>query len=80
MQQAKRQRDTVAAIEKMGGWVAYDWQIDANGWLLLPNDAKPPRPAWLRQFLGDDFFAPVSAVVIESPVTDAGLAQLKGLT
>ena len=31
LRQAMRQREAVAAIEKLGGMVFYDWQCDADG-------------------------------------------------
>ena len=46
----------------------------------LPN---PPRkiPSWLRNLLGDDFFAAIVRVSFDRvQVTDAGLEHVKGLT
>ena len=78
MQQAKRQREVVAAIEKLGGSVKYDWQVDANG-EYLPN-AQLPGPACLRPVLGEDFFCRVEFVCFDNTQdTDAGLENLKGL-
>jgi hypothetical protein len=75
MKQEKRQREAVAAIQKLGGHVEYDWQRDANG-NPLP-DPQPPGPAWLRRVLGDYFFTtPVRA----SLGTDVGLEHVEELT
>ena len=60
MQQAKRQKDAVAAIEQSGGWVEYDYQVDA-GWCFHP-ERQPPAPEWLREIVGDDFFCSVIVV------------------
>ena len=60
MQQAKRQREAVAVIEKLGGWVMYDYQVDELGRIMKNRGA--PRPAWLRNLLGDDFFGDVIGV------------------
>jgi hypothetical protein len=65
MQQVKRQREAVAAIEKLGGIVL--WSGDPSG------------PAWVRGLLGDDFYRSVLVVLARSDVTDAGLENLKGL-
>jgi Leucine-rich repeat (LRR) protein len=56
-QQVERQRAAVRAIEGMGGNVEYDWQDDAR--TAGKSNADPPGPAWLRVWLGDDFFADV---------------------
>ena len=40
---AHRQRDAVDAIRRLGGYAAYE----------------PAGPSWLRELLGDDFFAHV---------------------
>jgi hypothetical protein len=65
MQQVRRQREAVAAIEKLSGYV---------GW------SEPSGPAWLQSPLGDDFFRSVVRVVLAgTPVTDADLEYLKGM-
>ncbi len=58
---AKRQRAAVAAIEAGGGYVAYDYEYDGEGY--AKKGAKLPGPAWLRNRLGIDFFADVVAVM-----------------
>jgi Leucine-rich repeat (LRR) protein len=55
-----RQRAAVEAIRRVGGVAFYDWQFDAEGKML--RDPQPPGPAWLREFLGDDFLANVEVV------------------
>jgi hypothetical protein len=55
IQNARRQRETVEAIVKLGGQVTYDYQIDESG--KVDPDTEPPLPKWLRNLLGDDFWA-----------------------
>ena len=96
MQQAKKQREAVEAIERLLGSVWYDYQ---------DRDGELPGPTWLRDLLGDDFFARVVGVNLGSaqvtdtdlkhiitlsqlrrldlgskPITDAGLEHLRGLS
>ncbi len=77
-QEARRQREAIAAIKKLGGDVFYDWQHDAKG---LPV-TQPPGPAGLRNLLGFDFFDSVYEVVWRSNgrnrVTDNELELLTG--
>ena len=93
MQQVKKERAAVAAIEGLGGWVT-----DVT--YRYHPDGQRGR-AWLRKWLGDDFFARPYEVRIPNDaameyltgvrqlrelnlegiqVTDAGLKNLKGLT
>ncbi|MGA2031281.1 MAG: hypothetical protein ABSG68_03405 [Thermoguttaceae bacterium] len=65
LQQAKRQREAAAAVEKLGGQV--EW-------------SEPSGPLWLRRLLGDDLFRSVVDVGLGgTEVTDAELEHLKGL-
>ena len=74
MQKARKQRDTVVAIEKSGGWVRYDCDYDGAGQLI--QNAAPPYPAWVCKYLGEDFVA----TVIEAAVTnDEGLKCVEDL-
>ena len=76
MKAAKGQKAVVEEIERLGGWVCYDYQRD-------PSDttSKPPEPAWLRRLLGDGLFVNVTWVILyNSEISDAGLEHLKGLT
>ncbi len=78
MQQARRQREVVGAIEMMGGYVVYYYQFDANGF-FLPWPAEPPGPAWLQNLLGVDFLSYVRDLRYEQ-ATNAELKNLKGMT
>ncbi len=53
-QRARKQREAVTWIQKLGGSVAYGYQRDDNG-RPIPN-AEPPGPKWLMKQLGIDFF------------------------
>jgi len=63
--EAERQRRAVEAIEKAGGWVSYDYEMDEDG--LHTGRAESSAPAWLRKLLGEDFFADVVAVGFSVP-------------
>lgn len=64
-QQAKREQEAAAAIEKFGAWV--EW-------------SEPSESRWLRSLMGDACFRRVVRVELNgTPVTDAGLQHLKGL-
>lgn len=54
VERARRQRNAVRWVERFGGCVFYDYQLDDNG-LTIPN-AQLPAPVWLMQSLGVDFF------------------------
>jgi hypothetical protein len=75
LQQARPQREAVAALEKLGALVFYDWQYDAQG-ISLPSP-QPPGRLWLRRVLGDDFFQSVHTVELTNrDITDAGLENI----
>lgn len=57
---ARTQREVVEAIMKVRGDVEYDWQRTKDG---KPRGRKhPPGPAWLRRWLGDEYFQSVTTV------------------
>src|ERR1700730_874133 len=58
---ARVQREAVAAIEKAGGWTAYEWQWRDGD--KIPN-GKPWAPKWLVDLVGADYFANVTNVVL----------------
>ena len=79
MRAAKRQTTAVEAVEKLGGTVVFDYQVDAKGIEIL--EGEPSSPEWLGNLLGDDLFTNVVRVWCDDiQVTDAGLEHLKGLT
>ena len=56
---AREQREAVAAVQKYGGWVHYDYEF-VNG--KVASGRNPPAPCWLRKLLGDAFFQEVRQV------------------
>jgi Leucine Rich repeat len=59
-------RDAVAAIERGGGGVMYNWQFK-NG---IPNaDGKPWAPQWLVDCFGVDYFGDALDVVSQTRTT-----------
>ena len=114
--EAQIQRNAVAAVTKLGGSVAYDWQFENGEFRVKPgtnivSDEVPIWPIWLVDRVGVDAFGsvtdvsfrqplgmPTSAEMAEAlaqvghlsrlkhltfiltPVNDAGLAHLEGLS
>jgi hypothetical protein len=78
MKEARAQHDVVVWIEKAGGTVHYDYQLDPSG-DEIPG-AKPPGPAWLRKMLGDDLLVDLRQVHLSSSeVSDDDLKRLEAL-
>jgi hypothetical protein len=79
MKQAREQREAVGEIERLEGWVGYDYEFDASDDLVI--GAEPRGPAWLRHLLGKDFFANVVNVDLNfTQVTDDGLKRVEELS
>ena len=73
---ARVQRDAVAAIEKAGGWVRYDWE--SGKFVFLPR--RPPGwPRWLVDRLGIDYFGNVVSVELYGRGSDAELVSVARL-
>ena len=70
-----KQRETVEAIQKLGGEARYDYQLEQR---------LPPAlfgATWLQKLLGDNFFANVAEVHLSgTQATDAALGRLEGLS
>jgi hypothetical protein len=73
IQRATIQRDAVNAIMAAGGVVKYDFEQHAGP---LNPGGTPPRPRWLVDLLGIDFFANVTSVTMEWTQTDAILPHV----
>ncbi|MGA2063212.1 MAG: hypothetical protein ABSG67_22300 [Thermoguttaceae bacterium] len=73
--QARRQREAVEGIRKLGGSVTYDYECDSSNRII--KGAKAPGPAWLRNLLGIDCFCNVTQVWGRGKVSDAELVYLK---
>jgi len=55
-----RQEKAVRAVQKLGGEVRFDYELDDSGELI--QVARPPGPFWTRRLLGDRFFSHVQTV------------------
>jgi hypothetical protein len=78
VQMARIQRGAVAAIQKAGGNVAYDWEW-SNGKSI--SGGKPWGPRWLVDLIGVDYFDHVTFVLLTpSGADDAAIAEVGRLT
>ncbi len=50
---ARIQRDAIARIDRSGGWLMFDDQVDENGLNRTPS--TPAWQGWVGRTLGDDF-------------------------
>jgi hypothetical protein len=75
---ARVQRDAVAAIQKIGGTVQYDWE--RRDGRSVPN-GKPWGPRWLVDRIGIDYFGHVTQVrlVANDQLSDAELIHISRL-
>jgi hypothetical protein len=74
---AQVQRDAVAAIERAGGVVVYEWQMSSVGTkLAVDRKANPPWPKWLVKLMGVDYFGHVKIVALGDQATDAVMEHL----
>ena len=78
VERARKQRDAVNWVQKFGGSVDYDYQIDDNG-RPIPN-AEPPGPKWLLKQLGIDFFDDVVSVNLTKATQVSDVSPLAWLT
>src|SRR4051812_40427054 len=68
-----RRRAAIETIRAAGGRASYGHEESMFR-------TAPPGPAWLRWYLGDDFFAEMFGVALQGDaVTDAALASLADL-
>ena len=80
MSEARKQREAVTAIEKAGGEVVYDLQVDPSSDSRMAG-AEPPGPPWLRRLLGNDLLGTVTFVNLAGVgASDARLEHLTRLT
>jgi hypothetical protein len=59
---ARVQREAVSAIERAGGAVQYDWQLDLYASTPRHAPTQLGTPGWLRRHLGPGFFEEVTWV------------------
>jgi hypothetical protein len=81
---ARQQKMAVEKVHRLGGTVEYDFRVTKNITTGFPShdpQAKPPGPAWLRNFLGDDYFQTVVVLGLggNKTVTDDDLALLSDM-
>jgi hypothetical protein len=65
---ARVQRRAIAAIERAGGEVGFDFQQFIHGG--TPPPEQPPGPRWLRSLIGDEWFRSVVHVRLEGTLAD----------
>lgn len=69
-ERVREQRETVQAIEALGGFVRYDWEC------YPASSEAPPGPVWLRRMIGDEFFQePVSVWFDQITGSDEKIAE-----
>jgi internalin A len=73
---ARIQRDAVAAIERAGGEVTYDWEWQYT--TSMPA-GKPRAPRWLVKLLGVDLFGHITNVY-GLTATDTSISQVGSLS
>jgi hypothetical protein len=59
---ARKQKESVAAIKRLGGWYYYDFQKFDPDTHKVDLKATSWVPAWLLSHLGEDFFHNVEMV------------------
>ena len=70
-EQKHKEREAVDALRKAGGNVLYDFEAKGS---------QPPGPAWLRGWLGEEYFATVvEAYLGRTTITDDDLAALESV-
>lgn len=76
---ARVQREAVAAIQKLGGTVTYDWERKDGR--SVPN-GKPWAPKWLVDRIGIDYFGHITQVrMVATPeLSDAELTHISHLS
>jgi internalin A len=70
---ARIQREAVAAIERAGGSVSYDWEW--NNETSIPG-GKPWAPIWLMDLIGVDYFGHVTTVRLSRFETSSIFSQI----
>ncbi len=92
VKRAHSQKEAITWATRTGGYVFYSFEVDSQDRLIghfdsnnqFLTDATPPGPAWIRDWIGVDYFAPIIAVHVRgeavddlSPVTS--LSDLQGI-
>jgi hypothetical protein len=75
--QARRQKEAVAALQELGATVTYaQHRVGPNA---FNHDRELDVPGWLRELAGDDFFQSVISLNVGQPMSDAELVHLSAL-
>ena len=74
VRRAKMQQESVAAVQRLGGWAYYDYEIRDDNY---DPQGESWVPAWLRRKLGDDYFHAV--VQVNMVYKDESSGQLHNL-
>jgi len=78
MEKARKQSETVEAVQELGGVVHYEWD-SLNGperRILSLGDLKTPK--WIRSLLGKEFSDVVAVQFADLDVSESDLRHLKG--
>jgi hypothetical protein len=73
---ARVQREAVAAIERAGGSVKYEWDF-ADGHVI--SGGEPAWPKWLLKNLGPNYFAHIAVAELPRGATDEHLRPVAAL-
>lgn len=77
--QARKQREAVAAIEAAEGAVYYDWEEGHDP--FGDEVAAPPGLSWLRRLVGDEYFQSIYSVNLQNAkISDDLLRHVGGQT
>src|SRR5687768_798002 len=77
--QARRQKEAVAALKALGATVLYAHQRGEGNPIFFDPRKELDLPRWLRDLTGDDFFQRVAWLYFPNGVTDDGLIHLAPL-
>jgi Leucine Rich repeat len=77
--QARRQKEAVDALSKVGAAIRYEHQLSDTHPRDFAVEKELDVPRWLRDLAGDDFFQTVVAVQATRPVTDNDFIHLAAL-
>jgi hypothetical protein len=77
--QARRQKEAVAALKELGAGIRYAHQQSEDNPRVYLVDQELDVPRWLRDLTGDDFFQSVELVEFLRPVSDDDLVHLSAL-
>lgn len=78
VKRAHSQKEAVSWATRTGGYVFYNFEVDSQDRLIGHFDsnnqfithATPPGPAWIRDWVGVDYFAPITVVHVRGEAVD----------